>query len=52
VNFVAHVIAPRETLASISRLYHTRTADIAAVNRINPDARINTGEILVVPVVR
>jgi hypothetical protein len=52
ITFVAHVIGPRESMSSISRLYRTRTADIAAVNRITPNATLHSGEILVVPVLR
>lgn len=52
MDFVAHVIAPRETLRSISRLYRTRTVDIAAVNRISADTKLRYGDILVIPTAR
>jgi len=50
-QFVVHTIAPRETLFSISRKYHTRVSDIATVNRMNENARLRQGELLVVPTV-
>jgi hypothetical protein len=52
ITFIAHLIGPRETMGSISRLYRTRTADIAAVNRISSNATLHSGEIIVVPMAR
>jgi hypothetical protein len=49
VNFIVHPIAPRDTLYSISRHYRTSMDDIAAVNRIRTDSRLQVGELLVVP---
>jgi len=49
VNFIVHPIAPRDTLYSISRHYRTSMDDIAAVNRIRSDSRLQVGELLVVP---
>ena len=48
-NFIVHPIAPRDTLYSISRHYRTSMNDIAAVNRIRTDSRLQVGELLVVP---
>ena len=52
VDFVVHTIGRNDTLYSISRLYRTRVADIAAVNRLNPNATLHSGELLVVPTTR
>jgi hypothetical protein len=52
VNFVVHTIGRNDTLYSISRLYRTRVADIAAVNRLNPNTPLHSGELLVVPTTR
>jgi LysM domain len=49
VDFVVHTIGRNETLYSISRLYRTRVADIAAVNRLDTNAPLHSGELLVVP---
>lgn len=49
VNFMVHPIGPNDTLYSISRHYGVRMGDIAAVNRINTNTRLQVGELLVVP---
>lgn len=48
-RFVVHTIAPRETLYSISRKYHTKVSDIATVNRMAANSQLRYGELLVVP---
>jgi hypothetical protein len=52
INLVAHIIEPRETMKSIALRFNTPLADLATVNRMTADARLNPGEILVVPVYR
>lgn len=45
-----HVAAPGETLASIAQNFHVKTAELAAVNQIAPDAPLQAGDALAVPV--
>lgn len=49
MQFLVHTIAPHETLYSISRMYRTRVSDLATVNRMNENAQLHYGELLVVP---
>jgi len=44
-----HVVAPGETLMSISRRYHTPLSKLAAANRIAPDTRLRIGDRITVP---
>jgi murein DD-endopeptidase MepM/ murein hydrolase activator NlpD len=44
-----HVVAPGETLISISRHYHRPLVDVAAANRIAPHTRVKMGDRLVIP---
>jgi murein DD-endopeptidase MepM/ murein hydrolase activator NlpD len=44
-----HVVAPGETLMSISRHYHKPLARIAAVNHIPPSTHVKVGERIVIP---
>lgn len=48
-RFLVHTIGQNETLYSIARMYRTRVADIASVNRMSENARLHSGELLVVP---
>ncbi|HZL31314.1 MAG TPA: LysM domain-containing protein [Pseudolabrys sp.] len=48
-RFLVHTIGQSETLYSIARMYRTRVADIASVNRMSENARLRSGELLVVP---
>jgi murein DD-endopeptidase MepM/ murein hydrolase activator NlpD len=47
-----HVVAPGETLSKISRLYGKPLGDIAKANNIQPSAKLNVGDRLVIPGVR
>jgi murein DD-endopeptidase MepM/ murein hydrolase activator NlpD len=47
-----HVVAPGETLSKISRLYGKTLGDIAKANNIQPSAKLNVGDRLVIPGVR
>jgi murein DD-endopeptidase MepM/ murein hydrolase activator NlpD len=47
-----HVVAPGETLSKISRLYRKPLGDIAKANNIQPSAKLNVGDRLVIPGVR
>ncbi len=47
--FLVHTIEPNDTLYSISRRYRTHVADILAVNRLDRQAKLHSGELLVVP---
>jgi murein DD-endopeptidase MepM/ murein hydrolase activator NlpD len=47
-----HVVAPGETLSKISRLYGKSLGDIAKANNIQPSAKLNVGDRLVIPGVR
>ena len=44
-----HVVAPGETLMSISRRYHKPLSKIAAANRIAPDTRLRVGDRITIP---
>src|SRR6185312_1297695 len=44
-----HVVAPGETLSSISRNYHVPRAQIAYANKINEYASLRIGQKLVIP---
>jgi murein DD-endopeptidase MepM/ murein hydrolase activator NlpD len=47
-----HVVAAGETLSKISRLYGKSVSDIAKANNIQPSAKLNVGDRLVIPSVR
>ncbi len=47
-----HVVAPGETLSKISRLYGRSLGDLAKANNIQPGAKLNVGDRLVIPGVR
>ena len=47
-----HVVAPRETLSKISRLYGKSVRELAKANNISPNARLNVGDRLAIPGVR
>jgi murein DD-endopeptidase MepM/ murein hydrolase activator NlpD len=47
-----HVVAPGETLSKISRLYGKPLGDLAKANNIQPSAKLNVGDRLVIPGVR
>jgi murein DD-endopeptidase MepM/ murein hydrolase activator NlpD len=47
-----HVVAPGETLSKISRLYGKSLGDVAKANSIQPGAKLNVGDRLVIPGVR
>jgi murein DD-endopeptidase MepM/ murein hydrolase activator NlpD len=47
-----HEVAPGETLSKISRLYGKPLGDIAKANNIQPSAKLNVGDRLVIPGVR
>jgi murein DD-endopeptidase MepM/ murein hydrolase activator NlpD len=47
-----HVVASGETLSRISRLYGKPVGEIAKANNIQPTARLNVGDRLVIPGVR
>jgi murein DD-endopeptidase MepM/ murein hydrolase activator NlpD len=47
-----HVVAPGETLSKISRLYGKSLGDIAKANNLQPSAKLNIGDRLVIPGVR
>lgn len=44
-----HVVAPGETLMSISRRYQKPLSKIAAANRISPNTRLRIGDRIVIP---
>ncbi len=44
-----HVVAPGETLSSISRRYGRSLGDVARVNNIAPQTKVNIGDRLVIP---
>ncbi len=44
-----HVVAPGETLTSISRLYGKQLTEVAAANNIVPQATVKAGDRLVIP---
>src|SRR5262245_21766341 len=44
-----HVVAPGETLSKISRLYGKSPGEIAKANNIQPAAKLNVGDRLVIP---
>jgi murein DD-endopeptidase MepM/ murein hydrolase activator NlpD len=45
----SHVVAPGETIMSISRKYHVRVTDIVTANRLTYDARLRIGDTLTIP---
>jgi len=45
-----HVVHPGESLDTIAGSFHDRASDIASANKLSPDASINTGDELVIPV--
>jgi murein DD-endopeptidase MepM/ murein hydrolase activator NlpD len=47
-----HVIAAGETLSKLSRLYHKSVGEIAKANSIEPQAKLNIGDRIVIPNVR
>jgi murein DD-endopeptidase MepM/ murein hydrolase activator NlpD len=51
-NAAVHVVAPGETLSKISRLYGKSVAEIAKVNNIGANTRLNVGDRLVIPGLR
>jgi murein DD-endopeptidase MepM/ murein hydrolase activator NlpD len=44
-----HVVAPKETLISIARLYGKPRSDIARANGIKPEASVRVGQRLTIP---
>jgi murein DD-endopeptidase MepM/ murein hydrolase activator NlpD len=44
-----HVVAPKETLISIARLYGKSRSDIARANGIKPDSSVRVGQRLAIP---
>jgi len=51
-NSGVHVVAQGETLSKISRLYGRSITDIARANSMEPSAKLNIGDRLVIPSVR
>jgi murein DD-endopeptidase MepM/ murein hydrolase activator NlpD len=46
---VTHVVAPGETMMSLSRRYNRPLKDIVAANRLTYDARLKVGDRIVIP---
>jgi murein DD-endopeptidase MepM/ murein hydrolase activator NlpD len=46
---VTHVVAPGETMMSLSRRYNRPLKDIVAANRMTYDARLKVGDRIVIP---
>jgi murein DD-endopeptidase MepM/ murein hydrolase activator NlpD len=44
-----HVVAPKETLISIAKLYGKSRADLAKANGIKPDSNVRLGQRLTIP---
>jgi len=46
---VTHVVAPGETMMSLSRRYHRPLKEIAAANRLSYETRLKVGDRIVIP---
>ena len=47
--YVEHVVAPRESLYSVSRLFNVAPRDLASFNKLTLESSLNIGQLLNVP---
>ena len=47
-----HIVAPGETLIKISHIYKKSLVELAKVNKIQPHAKLNIGDKIIIPGIR